>query len=397
MTSASSGGGGPGAVARVVRIIPLQSVKIVIVAWQILTQFSEVANVTYPDVYQELLDGLDVLNFDLSWILSTGCILDVDFHEPPIVCLAILGATYFFGGRDRTGWSETTLGSFRRKHLTMVILLTFLVYSSVSSVLFQMFSCDPLDDGKNYLRADYRIDCDSSRHVSFQIYAGFMIVVYTVGIPAFYATLLFWNRDVLTDDGRRETDMRIKPITSLWSPYQPQRFYYEVIECGRRIALTGVVVFIYPNTSAQISVTLVLTVFFIFVSEALAPFTSRWDSWVNRTGHAIIFLSMYVALLLKIDVSTDDPASRKMFGVILVSVNVFMIAVVIIEAVLIACALRYEEQDGPDESKGRRGVSCFFEEGSRPGSANVDDAETGANIVPRRFIEIIVPARAAHR
>ncbi|CAN0055978.1 unnamed protein product, partial [Sphacelaria rigidula] len=126
----------------------------------------------------------------------------------------------------------------------MVIFLTFLVYSSVSSILFQMFSCERLDDGKNYLRADYRIDCDSPKHVSLQIYAGFMIALYTAGIPAFYVALLVRHRDVLTNEVGRESDIRVRPITNLWSPYQPQRYYYEVIECGRRIALTGVVVFI---------------------------------------------------------------------------------------------------------------------------------------------------------
>ncbi|CAM9838142.1 unnamed protein product, partial [Sphacelaria rigidula] len=126
----------------------------------------------------------------------------------------------------------------------MVILLTFLVYSSVSSILFQMFSCDELDDGRVYLRADYRIECDSRKHNSLQIYAGFMIVLYTAGIPGFYATLLFRHRGVLLDEVGREANMRVKPITNLWAPYKPQCFYYEVIECGRRILLAGVVVFI---------------------------------------------------------------------------------------------------------------------------------------------------------
>ncbi|CAM9568519.1 unnamed protein product, partial [Hapterophycus canaliculatus] len=63
---------GHGVVNRMARCVPLQSIKIVIVAWQILTQFASVANVTYPDLYQRFLDGLDVFNFDLGWILSAG-------------------------------------------------------------------------------------------------------------------------------------------------------------------------------------------------------------------------------------------------------------------------------------------------------------------------------------
>lgn len=357
------------------------------------------ANVTYPGIYQDFLDSVDVLNFDLSWILSTGCIFDVDFHERlimstmgPLLGLAVLATTYI-AGRKRNSVSQAALGKFRRKHLSMVIFLTFFVYSSVSSTLFQMFSCDELDDGKTYLRADYRIECDSPRHKSLQIYAGFMIVLYTMGIPVFYAFLLIRNRDVLMDEVGREVEMRVKPITNLWSPYQPQRFYYEVVECGRRILLAGVVVFIYPNTSAQVAATLVLSVFFIFISEALAPYASRWDTWVSRTGHATIFLSMYVGLLLKVDVSTEDTSSQRLFELILVSVNAFMITVVLAEAVVISCSLRYEEQEGPSTSKKSRGVTSFFEEKDGwPRPANIDDVETGENVVPRRLWEVAVPA-----
>lgn len=42
----------------------------------------------------------------------------------------------------------------------------------------QTFTCDELEDvGQRYLRADYGIDCDSSKHKAFQLYAGVMILV----------------------------------------------------------------------------------------------------------------------------------------------------------------------------------------------------------------------------
>ncbi|CAN0518856.1 unnamed protein product, partial [Scytosiphon promiscuus] len=41
----------------------------------------------------------------------------------------------------------------------MALLVTFLVYSSVSSTVFRVFDCESLDDGKEYLRADYSTQC----------------------------------------------------------------------------------------------------------------------------------------------------------------------------------------------------------------------------------------------
>ena len=317
-------------------------------------QFTALANVAYPQVYQTFLDGLNVFNFDLSWILSAGCIVDVDFHDRllistigPIVAVLFLGCTYAAAVRIHRGAAEI-LQNVRHKHVSLVLLLTFVVYSSVSSVLFSAFACDPLDDGKNYLRSDYRIECDSPKHRGFQAYAGFMIVVYTVGIPAFYAGLLFKDRDVLRQEQKdRGSATRVSSTSDLWKPYKPSVFYYELIECARRILLAGVVVFIYPNSAAQIAITLIVAFAFVLVSEGLAPYASRWDHWISRTGHVVVVASMYVALLLKVDVSDERSSSQKVFEAVLVAVHVVMVLVVVAETVVMGSALRAEHREDP--------------------------------------------------
>eukprot|EP00752_Nemacystus_decipiens_P009937 g8861.t1 len=331
---------------RVGRYIPLQSVKIVLVSWQILTQFTSVANVTFPGVYQRFLSGLEIFNFDLSWVLSAGCIVDVDFHDRllmltigPMAAMLFLAATYATAARINRGHAEA-LQVIWNKHVSILILLTFFVYSSVSSTLFKTCACEELDDQKIYLRADYRIECDSSEHQAFQVYAGLMILLYTVGIPLFYGVLLFRDRKLLRkEDADREESARVASTSDLWKPYRPSVFYYEVIECGRRVLLAGVVVFIYPNTAAQIAITLMIAVFFWLVSEAQSPYESRWDTWISRMGHAVIAVSMYVALLLKVDVSGERDDSQRMFEAFLVATHGCMILSIILETIIVACAV----------------------------------------------------------
>ncbi|CAM9186739.1 unnamed protein product, partial [Laminaria digitata] len=222
----------------------------------------------YPGVYQQFLGTVDVVNFDLRWMMtSVGCrIVDMDFHGHlllttigPILVFAFLGVTYALVAVPRNRRSDVAVENVQRKHLSAVLLVTFLVYSPVSSTLFQMFACEQLDDGRNYLRADYRIECDLHRHRSLQVYAGFMILVYTVGIPLLYAILLCRN-DVLTDGVRRNTNLSVSTTSDLWVSYKPNRFFYEVVECGRRVLLAAAVVFISPNTAAQVVVTLAVAV-----------------------------------------------------------------------------------------------------------------------------------------
>lgn len=271
--------------------------------------------------------------------------METDFHDKlavvtigPIVCLAILGVTYTLAAAHVQNADHDTLNTVQHKHLSAVLLLTFLVYSSVSSTLFQMFACESLDDGKKYLRADYRIECTSAKHKALQLYAGFMIALYPVGIPLFYSVLLFRFRDILAGENARERDERVRPTSELWKPYKPGCFFYEVIECMRRILLTGAVVFIYPEwPQAQIAVTLMMAVLFVFVSEILAPYASKWDAWTSRAGHAIVFSSLYLGLLMEVDVSDENGSGA--FEAILVVANVSLIVAVVIESIMISVAL----------------------------------------------------------
>lgn len=321
------------------------------------------ANVTYPGLYDHFLSVIDIVNFDLTWVVSAGCIYEADFHDRllistigPIGTVCLLGGIYAIAVHRNRG-SEEGLRNVRHKHVSAFMLLTFVVYSSVSSMVFQMFACDPLDDNTSYLRADYRIDCDSSKHRALQAYSRVMIVVYPFGIPALYAIVLFSNRNVLTNDVEdREECSSAHQITHLWKPFKPERYYYEVIECGRRIMLTGLIVFVFPNTAAQISIALVIAFVFFGIAEGLSPYVSGWDRWISRAGHVIVFMSMYIALLLKVDVSEEQDTSQKTFEAILVVSHIFLIVAVVAEALVVACSMTKVDrtaglgQNGQNES-----------------------------------------------
>ena len=217
------------------------------------TQFASVANVTYPETYEQFLKAIDVINLDLGWMLSAGCVWPgVDFHDRllfitlgPLGALVYLGATYAFAvGKTRrqpmqsspTQVSRATAREMvDRKHMSALLLITFLVYSSVSSNIFRMFACEHLDDGNMYLRADYEILCTDSKHRALQIYAGLMVVVYPVGIPLMYGILLYRLRGILRTGGRARLNCpSASTINNLWLPYWPTIYFYEASVFCRR-------------------------------------------------------------------------------------------------------------------------------------------------------------------
>ena len=311
-----------------------------------MAQFSGVVNVQYPPAYEHFLAALSVVNLNLGSILSLSCVVETDFYArlvlatiAPIVVLGILMITYRVA-MMRNGHSIHAMRVARNKHLSVGLFLLFVVYSSVSYTIFQTFVCDSLDSGVSYLRADYDLVCRTKAHVGYMTYAGVMVLVYPVGIPAVFAWALFANRDdikrVAGTTNRAQVPPETEAIKDLWAPYKRSRHYYEVIECGRRIALTGLAVFIYPGSTAQVAIEALLAGVFYSISEILSPFAEPLDAWLYRSGTWVICLSMYLALLVKMDTADEDSRSQDVFAGLLIAAHGGMVLVVTTNAFLSA-------------------------------------------------------------
>lgn len=290
------------------------------------------ASVTYPDLYQRFLEVVDVFNFNLGWTLATGCMVDINFYAnlvlatvgPLIIVIWIL-ASYVLTSCKCGDSDREARGRRDRRHASAIFWISFLVYSSASSAIFKTFACDHLDTDKYYLRADHSLECFDAKHNAFMFYASIMMLIYPIGIPISYALVLFRFRSTLKKEQEREEDTTLSVIKDLWQPYRPNVYYYEVIECLRRVILSGVAVFVYPNTSGQVAVTFLVSLLFSAVMMSLKPYANGSDAWLARLGHAIVIMSMFVALLSKVDLSGEEILSQDVFTGVLVAGNCIMI------------------------------------------------------------------------
>ncbi|CAM9948564.1 unnamed protein product, partial [Laminaria digitata] len=199
----------------------------------------------------------------------------LDAIEPLVVPGVLAGASHLARRRYKT--SGRTMDLVRGKNVSAALFVTLFAYSSVSYTVFQTYNCDPLDDGGLYLQADYCQKCSTKRHNVYTVYASLMVIVYPVGIPAFFGWWLFRNRRCLKMQTDRQGTAHLKPFSYIWGTYRPSQYYYEVVECCRRVALTMASVFLIPNTVNQIAVVLSLAAVFLFISEWMSPFESSID------------------------------------------------------------------------------------------------------------------------
>lgn len=298
----------------------------------------------YPDEYEAFLSKMTSINLDVGFILSSSCLVATDFYDtlvlatvgPLVVLLALFGTLCV--ARRRSTNASTAEPILQSKQASAGLFILFFVYSSVSFTIFQTFVCDDMDDGISYLRADYSIVCNTTKHAAYQAYASVMACVYPIGIPAFFGWWLARNRRDLTKPVREEMT-HLESFRGLWAAYSPSCFYYEVVECSRRVALTGAAVFVLPNSAEQIAVIFLLALVFTFTSESLSPFETKADMWLYRWGNAIILASMYVALLLKVDLADKESDASSLMTALLIAANVFMVIIVIVQGLLLVKGL----------------------------------------------------------
>eukprot|EP00903_Cladosiphon_okamuranus_P009051 g8653.t1 len=423
--------------SRRLRTIPFHKLKIPLVVFQIMTQYASITSIEFPPVFQTFLSAISVINLELGWLFSSVCMVDVNFHGNllattigPLVVLFVLFATYLYtckkhglqaqqevddqasypissmsmnyhhnlagaggggGGASLSPRSssenETSAepaGSVIRrvqdKYATVALTMAFLLYSTVSTVIFQTFTCDELEDvGERWLRADYGIDCDSSKHKAFQVYAGFMILVYPVGIPIVFAVMLWRKRSIInppkdvpppggvlnfphaqaargeerygrpSEPDPRLSDRRIAETAFLWRAYRPEAYYYEVLECFRRLLLTGCLVFILPNSAGQAAVACVLAALTVVVFALVNPYGDDNDHRAYTLGALTIFLTMFMGLAVKVDLADEETESQRVLGLLLIFLTVGLLVVAVLECLWEARRLSRSERGRSDD------------------------------------------------
>ena len=322
------------------RRIPLYSIKILIVVWQILTIFPEIVNITYPFYYAKFVRWISFISFDIGKLLSSTCMFPgLDFYDRlltvttyPIVLLLILCVTYHISVRI----NPSDRLDIKGRHITVGLLISFFIFTSVSTTIFRTFICDDeAIPGKSFLRSDYTIECYDSRHTVYRVYASIMILVYPIGIPLAYIALLFPYRNILHPVGvdnksvsrsQRFDDLKVLPFKFLWRDFRPHMYYYESIECIRRILLTGLLVFIRPGSSVQTIFAVLLAFICLVGFEVSRPHINPFDTWTYRMGTVIVFLTNYMGLLIRVQ---EDFSSGMLFDIVLISLNVGLILLVL--------------------------------------------------------------------
>mmetsp|Transcript_13524 Transcript_13524/g.22246 ORF Transcript_13524/g.22246 Transcript_13524/m.22246 type:complete len:364 (+) Transcript_13524:290-1381(+) len=256
-----------------------------------------------------------------------------------ILCLYIKEATAKL--KNEASPSYTVQERNRHRRL-IVIVLGFLFFSPTSVVVFQTFVCETFEDGTQALVADSSVICYTPLHITYIVYASFMVLIYPIGLPVFYTFHLHRCRDsinpkdslVIRDEDKhlvqsgdesvqvkkmklRDSYPKIQTLRFIYGSYQPKHMYFEVVDCVRRLFLTALPILFLRSTVFQIVIVLLISLLFTAIFMELKPYALKSDNNVAILCQWVISLTLIGSLCLRVDMTDDMSFGPEAIGIYL--------------------------------------------------------------------------------
>ena len=133
--------------------------------------------------------------------------------------------------------------------------------------------------------------------------------------------ILRCNRPHLYDMTSPRHEALMLSVGSLYSSYEPQYYYWEVVEMMRKMVLTGAVQMVGAGTSAQALFAILVSLAHMLFVLRTAPFADDVDDVLQFFSALSLSLTLLMGMTLDADKS-GDVYDRALMGVLLVAINI---------------------------------------------------------------------------
>ncbi|GMH85372.1 hypothetical protein TrST_g857 [Triparma strigata] len=217
-----------------------------------------------------------------------------------------------------------------------------------------------------------------SEYWFFWLYAIAMIFVYPLGIPGLYTYLLRDKMEKLEagqakfeeEMGAKEalekalevrtehekTDPELRALTFLYESYEPKYWWFEILETGRKLCLTGFLVFLAPRTATQIVMSMTISIMTTRVYSGAKPFISDFNDRFAEVAMWQIFFTMFGALAIRVDLDGESLQDRWYFDMFLTLIQFLPLLIVVFMNDKIGATYSYDKETRASEWERLEGV-----------------------------------------
>jgi len=233
----------------------LPKLKLLIVFFQAVRVIPDGYGVKVPQVYQDIAVAFEWISVEwVAIVVPTGCLESGYAGRLLLSGLLPLGLMLIAlvlgplvrivkhtikGGEGPGPWKAGLLDS-----LNLILFISFIFVVSISEDVFLTWSCETFEvdsmisppTERRFLRQDFSIECDTAEHAQAKAVAYGMMVIWPIGVPILYASLLYACRIPLTN---QKTTNLGKATSFLHKEYNISFFWWELAFLVFRLTIGG--------------------------------------------------------------------------------------------------------------------------------------------------------------
>lgn len=293
---------GPGYICIIKKCV-LAKYKILISYYQVVTLLGHYYSVDYGTDAKEM----EIVLFDLSSLMPMVCWFNnIDFYRiymAKTIMPAVIVCCFYL--------SWKCFPELKSKLVGISLIYMFVIYPGISAATMNLFDCDYFENDTGFLKVDYKVDCYSHEYNVFLLYVAICVIIYPLGFPLLFFWLLYPQRELLElprEDGNLPES--IQYLAPLAEDYEPWCWWYEVVECSRKVVLTSLSTFWFQEQSNKLVLGISLAAFYIVVFTNVRPLRGRFDNALMETSLWFISFLLLFGLCIRVSVHfqrTEDP------------------------------------------------------------------------------------------
>jgi len=209
--------------------------------------------------------------------------------------------------------------SFYQYNLVSVIIIVFLLYPSLVRTGFKFFSgSSETIAGNRFLEADFNIIFGSSEHLRWALCLGLpMILIYALGVPFGFLYILRTRR--------ADTHRYGKVFTFLYTGFQSQFYYWEVVIMFRKLGIAACTIMLRPyGSDIQAFATSIVVFASICLQLQVRPYIHASMNFLEVYGLTTLYMTLFLGLFqssANINFG-ESSAINVTFGILIVLINV---------------------------------------------------------------------------
>jgi len=124
-------------------------------------------------------------------------------------------------------------------------------------------------------------------------------------------------------------------LGSIFNMYHVKTWWYELLDLARKLTMNGVLLFVGRGSTGQVALGSLVCMFMTCIHLKINPFIDPTPNRLSMCCLLQLTATLFVGLLLKVDITSEDEVSGDVLGTLVVALNVSIIMVPIVELVML--------------------------------------------------------------